>query len=244
MADAGGPDVARPESFVKTIVVTGVTRGLGRAMLEEFDRLGHRVIGCSRSKSAIEALRQSFPAPHYLDDVDVSDDHQVHFWARHVLAEFDTPDMIVNNAGLMNTIGPVWSVSAEEFRKVMATNVDGIANMARHFLPAMIRRGYGVMVNFSSGWGRTADAGVAPYCASKWGVEGLTQAMAQEVPPGLCIAALNPGIINTEMLRGCWPGSAPGVDTTAVWAKRVVPWLLALSPLENGQSLTAPGASS
>jgi len=63
-------------------------------------------------------------------------------------------------------------------------------------VPAMVRRGQGVIVNFSSGWGRSTDAGVAPYCATKWAIEGLTQALAQELPPGMAAVPLNPGIIN------------------------------------------------
>ncbi len=137
---------------MKTIVLTGVTRGLGRALLEEFALLGHRVIGCSRTRSGIDALRADFPAPHYFEIVDVAEDVQVQSWARHILAEFDPPDLILNNAGLMNPIGPLWSVSADDFRRVVATNLEGIANVTRHFLPSMIRRGSGVMVNFSSGW--------------------------------------------------------------------------------------------
>ena len=226
---------------VKTIVLTGVTRGLGRALLEEFALLGHRVIGCSRTRSGIEALQAEFPAPHYFDIVDVAEDPQVQSWARHILAEFDPPDLILNNAGLMNPVGPLWSVSADDFRRVMATNLEGIANVTRHFLPSMIRRGSGVMVNFSSGWGRTTDAGVAPYCASKWGVEGLSQALSQEVPPGMCIAALNPGIIDTDMLRSCWADNAGSFEAPSRWARRVAPWLLRLGPLNNGQALTAPG---
>lgn len=226
---------------MKTIVLTGVTRGLGRALLDEFGRLGHRVIGCSRSRGAVDQLRETVGVPHCLDAVDVSDDAQVQAWARHVLAEFDPPDLLVNNAGLMNKIGPLWSVSAEEFRRVMATNVDGIANMARHFLPSMVRRGSGVMVNVSSGWGRTTDAGVAPYCASKWAVEGLTQALAQEVGAGVAVVALNPGIIDTDMLRQCWSDNAGAFESAARWARRVAPWLLSLDASVNGQPLTAPG---
>ena len=89
---------------MKTIVLTGVTRGLGRALLEEFALLGHRVIGCSRTRSGIEALQAEFAAPHYFGIVDVAEDAQVQSWARHILAEFDPPDLILNNAGLIINI--------------------------------------------------------------------------------------------------------------------------------------------
>ena len=67
-----------------------------------------------------------------------------------------------------------------------------------------------MIVNFSSGWGRSVDAEVAPYCATKWAIEGLTQALARELPPGLCAVPLNPGVIDTDMLRSCFGGSAGG----------------------------------
>src|SRR5262249_21389378 len=74
----------------------------------------------------------------------------------------------------------------------------------------MIRRGAGVIVNFSSGWGRSTAAEVAPYCASKWAIEGLTRALAQELPAGVAAVPLNPGIIDTDMLRSCVGGDAGG----------------------------------
>src|SRR6185437_9747516 len=108
-----------------------------------------------------------------------------------------------------------------------------VVNVIRHFIPAMIKRKEGVIVNFSSGWGRSADAEVAPYCATKWAIEGLTQALAQELPREMTAAALNPGIINTEMLQSCFGGSASSYPTAAEWAKSAVPYLLSLGPKDN-----------
>ena len=130
---------------------------------------------------------------------------------------------------------------ADEFSRVMDINVKGTVSVIRHFLPAMIKLGEGVVVNFSSGWGRSTDAEVAPYCASKWAIEGLTQSLSQELPSGLAAVALNPGIINTDMLRGCFGGSASGYPTPESWAKTAVPFLLRLGPGDNGKQLTAPG---
>jgi len=104
----------------------------------------------------------------------------------------------------------------------------------------MIKRRKGVIVNFSSGWGRSTDAEVAPYCASKWAVEGLTSALAQELPGDLAAVSFNPGIINTEMLQSCFSGSASAYPTAGEWAKSAVPFLLKLGPADNGRQLTAP----
>ena len=105
----------------------------------------------------------------------------------------------------------------------------------------MIKQGQGVIVNFSSGWGRSVDAEVAPYCATKFAIEGLTRALALELPSDLAAVALNPGIIDTAMLQSCFGASASGYEAPAQWAERAVPFILKLSRSDNGTSPTAPG---
>jgi len=97
-------------------------------------------------------------------------------------------------------------------------------------------------VNFSSGWGRSTEAGVAPYCATKWAIEGLTQSLAQELPPGMTAVPLNPGIINTDMLRSCFGGSAADYPSPGEWARIAAPYLLEIDASDNGRPLTVPGA--
>ncbi|HEY6168431.1 MAG TPA: SDR family NAD(P)-dependent oxidoreductase, partial [Verrucomicrobiae bacterium] len=89
--------------------------------------------------------------------------------------------------------------------------------------------------------GRAVDAEVAPYCATKWGIEGLTQALAQELPSGVGAVALNPGIIKTEMLRSCWAGSASSFPSAEQWAASAAPFLLSLGAAQNGVPQTVPG---
>jgi len=222
------------------IVITGVTRGLGRAMAEGFVRLGHVVLGCGRSEREIRALQKSFSAPHDLRVVDVASDEQVQAWATAVLVSHGPPDLVLNNAALVNRNAPLWKVPAAEFDAVVDVNVKGVANVIRHFVPAMIQARKGVIVNFSSGWGRATDADVAPYCATKWAIEGLTQSLAQELPSGLAAIPLNPGIINTDMLRSCFGGSASNYRSPEDWAKIAVPFLLKLGSDDNGKQLTVP----
>jgi len=226
----------------KMVLITGVTRGLGRAMVDEFARLGHTVCGCGRSENVIKQLRQQFGPPHDISTVDVASDDAVKVWAGRLLTSHGPPDLVLNNAGVINRNARLWEISATEFSQVIDVNLNGIANVIRRFVPAMIKRKRGVIVNFSSGWGRSTDAEVAPYCASKWAIEGLTQAFAQELPSGLAAVALNPGIINTEMLQSCFGGSASGYPSPEEWARSAVPFLLKLGPDDNGQPLTAPNA--
>jgi len=172
--------------------------------------------------------------------VDIAADDQVKAWAVRLLGAYGAPDLVLNNAGVINKNARLWEVPEREFSQVIDVNLKGIANVIRHFVPEMIKRRRGVIVNFSSGWGRFTDAEVAPYCATKWGIEGLTQAFAQELPSGLAAVALNPGIINTDMLQSCFGGSASSYPSPAEWARSAVPFLLKLGPADNGQQLTAP----
>ena len=224
----------------KIVLITGVSRGLGRAMAEEFIRLGHNVLGCGRSEKEIAQLRQQFHAPNDFAVVDVADDAQVAAWAKRVLKTHAAPDLLLNNAALINRNAPLWEVPASEFSDVIDVNIKGVANVIRHFVPAMIQAGRGVIVNFSSGWGRSTDAEVAPYCATKWAIEGLTQALAQELPAGLAAVPLNPGIINTDMLQSCFAGGANNYPTAKEWAKTAAPFLLRINTSNNGEQLTAP----
>jgi NAD(P)-dependent dehydrogenase (short-subunit alcohol dehydrogenase family) len=224
----------------RRVVITGVTRGCGRAMAAEFIRLGHPVAGCGRAKERIAELQQRHAQPHDFSVVDVASDREVAAWAKRILAMHGAPDLLLNNAAVINRNAPLWEVPAQEFSDVMDVNLKGVANVIRHFVPAMVKRSRGVIVNFSSGWGRSTDAGVAPYCATKWGIEGLTQALAQELPSGLAAIPLNPGIINTDMLQSCFGGSASSYPDAARWAKVAVPFLLRLGPADNGKPLTAP----
>jgi NAD(P)-dependent dehydrogenase (short-subunit alcohol dehydrogenase family) len=224
----------------KVVLITGVSRGLGRALTEEFIRLGHVVIGCGRSEKEIAHLQNQFPAPNDFSAVNVADDSQVAAWAKKVLVAHAAPDLLLNNAALINRNAPLWKISAQEFSDVIDVNIKGVANVIRHFVPAMFARRGGVIVNFSSGWGRSTDAEVAPYCATKWAIEGLTQSLAQELPPGMAAVPLNPGIINTAMLQSCFAGGAANYPVPRDWAKTAAPFLLKINSADNGRQLSVP----
>lgn len=223
----------------RRILITGVSKGLGRAMAWGFAQLGHTVVGCARSSAALADLAGQLGPPHRWDRVDVARDEQVRSWAEAVLAD-GAPDLLINNAALINRNAVLWGVPAAEFDSLLAVNIGGVANVVRHFVPSMIARGSGIIVNFSSGWGRSTAPEVAPYCATKWAVEGLTQALAQELPRGLAAVALNPGIIDTEMLRSCFGPAAGSYPSAEKWARRAVPFLLGLNLKSNGRSLDVP----
>jgi NAD(P)-dependent dehydrogenase (short-subunit alcohol dehydrogenase family) len=238
MKRSSGPRRATKRLPRKLFVITGVSRGLGRALTEKLIHLGHTVAGCARSTAEIAKLQKKFSRPHDFSVVDVTSEKQVQNWAKRILSRHGPPDFLLNNAAIINRNALLWKVPADEFSNVIDVNIKGVASVIRHFLPAMLGQRRGVIVNFSSGWGRSTDAEVAPYCATKWAIEGLTQALAQELPEGMAAIPLNPGIIDTAMLRSCFGGSASSYPDAHEWADRAAPFILQLGPGDNGKQLS------
>jgi NAD(P)-dependent dehydrogenase (short-subunit alcohol dehydrogenase family) len=224
----------------RRIVVTGVSRGLGRALVHELDARGHAVAGCARTVEAVAQLAREYPPPHGFHAVDVARDSQVRDWAHQVLQQHGPPDLLINNAALINASDVLWKVPPAEFSTLIDVNIKGVYHVLRHFLPAMLAARRGIVVNFSSTWGRSTSPEVTPYCASKWAIEGLTRGLAQELPRGMAAVALNPGVIHTEMLESCFGTLAASYPSPRQWAVRAAPFLLELSSRNNGEALTVP----
>jgi NAD(P)-dependent dehydrogenase (short-subunit alcohol dehydrogenase family) len=224
----------------KLIVLTGVTRGLGLAMTAKFIELGHTVLGCGRSRDVIETLRSRYRPPNDFAALDVAHEYLVEPWAARLLSSHGAPDLLINNAAVINHSAPLWQVPADEFDRIIDVNVKGVANVIRHLVPAMLAKKSGVIVNFSSGWGRTPASDVAPYCASKWAIEGLTQSLAEELPRGMGAIPLNPGVIDTDMLRACFGGTASRYPSPQKWVEKAVPYILTLTSRDNGKQHTVP----
>ncbi|XP_031572966.1 NADPH-dependent pterin aldehyde reductase-like [Actinia tenebrosa] len=225
------------------IVITGVSYGIGYAMTKWFQSNGHQVIGCSRSADKIEQLNKDFCSATKHKQffvVDITSDPDVRNWAEKVVSTFGSPTFLLNNAGLVNRSASLWEVPVEEFDKVIDVNIKGTTNVLRHFIPAMIESKRGVIVNFTSGWGRSVSPDVAPYCATKWGLEGLSKALAMELPAPLTCVPLNPGIIDTPMLQTTFgPSRASLCQSPEQWAEKACPYILSIDYSHNGKSVTA-----
>lgn len=225
---------------MRNVVITGVTRGLGWELTRYFAKQGDRVIGCGRSDERIAQLREEFGPEHSFHRVDVASDEDVAAWAGTV-SGLGPAGLLLNNAAVTAPNAPLWKLDARQTQEVVDINLIGTINVIRHFLPPMIQQGTGVVVNFSSGWGRSTSPEVATYCATKYAIEGLTAALAQELPPGLAAVALNPGVINTDMLATCFGASAADYPSPAEWIKFAGPFLSRLEARHNGKSLDVPG---
>lgn len=207
-------------------------------MAIKFAELGHTVIGCGRNQKDLLSLQKFLGTPHSFDKLDVTNDKKVSQWAKKILKKYGPPDILINNAGIINKNKPLWKISANEFSDVIDINIKGVVNFIRHFVPAMVKRKSGVIINFSSGWGRFVSPEVAPYCATKFAVEGLTKSLAEELPKGMAAIPFSPGIINTQMLRSCFGGDAKNYESPEEWADHAVPFILKLSPKDNGKSIS------
>jgi len=212
----------------RIILLTGATRGLGAVLFQAFRENGHIVYGCGRSAPGND--------PH-LTQLDVTDDAAVGEWISKVVKDAGSPNLVINNAALIARSAPLWELSAEEFDQVIDVNLKGVANVLRHVIPPMQRLG-GVIANISSGWGRSTSPEVAAYCCTKWGIEGLSQALAQEIPPGIGVVSVNPGIIDTEMLRSCFGAGAGSHIKPDAWARTAAPFFLKIRPESNGSAMT------
>ncbi len=227
----------------RKVMVTGASRGMGYAIAKKLASLGHTIIGCARREETVRQLSAEFGPSHNFQCVDVTDDDAVREWSKRLSAAGLVPQLLLNNAGTPGRSAQMWRLTAAEFEDVLRVNVLGVANVIRHFVPPMLRLDQAVIVNFSSGWGRDSAEKVSAYCASKWGVEGLTQVLAKELPPKIAAVSLHPGIVHTKMLEETFGASASQYPSPGEWAESAAPFLLNLGPSDNGKQLTAPGAS-
>ena len=187
----------------KNAVITGGIRGIGLAIAEEFCRQGANVMLSYRSndeaaEAAIEKLK-IYGTEVYTKKGDVSNYEQAEDIISYAAEKLGQIDILVNNAGITNDKLFI-RMSAEDFEKVINTNLVGTFNCTRAAVPLMIKKKYGRIVNISSIVGVRGNAGQANYAASKAGIIGLTLSNAKELGKrNITVNAVAPGFIDTEM---------------------------------------------
>lgn len=185
----------------KAAVVTGGTKGIGRAIAEALLREGARVYICARDRneieSAVEQLRGTGEV--YGKVCDVRIEEQVVGLLDSCERRFGGLDILINNAGVGYMNKTVEETTPEEFRKTLETNLFGVFYLCHHAIPVMKRRGGGYIINISSLAGQNAHPRMAAYNASKFGLNGFSEALMQEVRhDNIKVSYICPGSVNTE----------------------------------------------
>lgn len=188
----------------QTVLVTGSSRGIGRAIAERFARAGHRVaLHCLTRRAETEALCAVLAAEGcsvMAAQGDVADEAAVARLFAAVRERFGPVDVLVNNAGVALPQQLLTDCSTADWDRLFAVNVRGAFLCCRAALPDMVRRQRGSIVNISSVWGVVGGSCETPYSASKAALIGLTRALAKEVAPsGVRVNCVAPGYIETEM---------------------------------------------
>jgi NAD(P)-dependent dehydrogenase (short-subunit alcohol dehydrogenase family) len=182
----------------KVWFITGASSGFGRAFAEHALSQGHSVAVAARSTGKLEELVSQAPDRVLVVTLDVNNRQQVEQAAAQTLSRFGRVDVLVNNAGY-GIVGAVEETPESELRAQMETNFFGAMAVTRAFLPAMRAQRSGAIVNVSSLGGQLSMAGYGAYSASKFALEGASEALAQELKPfGIKVLIVEPGAFRTE----------------------------------------------
>ena len=184
---------------MKTVLITGGTRGIGLACVERFAEEGYRVATLYKnSRKIAEELSSRLGVTAM--QCDVSDPDEVKAAASHLIEEFGTVDVLVNNAGISYS-GLLQDMTDSDWNNVIATNLSSAFFVSREIIPLMVRQGSGCIINVASMWGVTGASCEVAYSSAKAGLIGFTKALAKELAPsGIRVNAVAPGAISTDMM--------------------------------------------
>jgi NAD(P)-dependent dehydrogenase (short-subunit alcohol dehydrogenase family) len=191
----------------RIVLITGSTRGIGHATAVEFLKSGDSVVLFCRHKRHVEEAVKELAAiatgEHVLGLVgDVREQREVKAIVNRCVKHFGRIDVLINNAGV-GAYKPIEETTEKEWDSIIDTNLKGTFLFLRQVIPVMKRQKAGVLINISSGLGVEAEADFSAYCASKFGVIGLTKVVADELSGlGIRVYAVLPGAVDTKLLAG------------------------------------------
>jgi len=197
----------------KVALITGGSRGIGKAIAMAYAREGAKVFICARKKAALKKAAEEIrsiggEARWYAADLCKA--REVKHLVREVCRAYGTVHILVNNASVLGPRVPITSYPLSAWEEVLKVNLTALFVLAKEVLGMMIPQKEGSIINLSSGVGRVGKARWGAYAASKFGVEGLTQVLADEVRErNIRVNAVNPGGTRTEMREQAYPEEDP-----------------------------------
>ena len=198
----------------KIVVVTGASEGIGLAISRGFAERGARVAMLARNREKLEKAVRRFSSEPLTISCDVSDPQQVTQARNLILERFGTIDILVNNAGF-NRFKPIWDTSYEDWQAILNTNLTGTFLVTRAFLPALMKKKSGHIVNIVSVAGVTAFTNCSAYCSSKFGQLGFSRVIRQELMSyNIRVTAILPGATATPL----WDKAGGAADQNLMMA--------------------------
>ncbi len=181
-----------------SVLISGTSSGIGRACVARFHAAGWHVFATVRTSQDADSLRNAFPGVQVLE-ADLTDEAQVRRVIGEALVNHGGVDVLINNAG-RSIIGAAEEITLTEFRAQLDINLFAAIQLSQLVLPAMREKNRGRIVQVSSGFGRIALPMFSAYCASKYALEGFSEALAHELAPfGIGVSLIEPGTVNTRL---------------------------------------------
>ncbi|MBI1824560.1 MAG: SDR family oxidoreductase [Nitrospirae bacterium] len=197
----------------KIALITGGGRGIGKALAKTFAREGAKVVICSRSGQELKETEKEIKnegKEALIHVADITSIREVQRLFKTIKSYYGLVDILINNASILGPKTDILSYPYQEWLKVIDINLTGVFNVTQSALKQMILKKSGCIVNISSGVGKKGKAQWGAYAVSKFGVEGLTQVLAEEVSPyHIRVFSLNPGPTRTQMRAEACPDEDP-----------------------------------
>jgi NADP-dependent 3-hydroxy acid dehydrogenase YdfG len=187
----------------KLVLITGASAGFGAETARLFAQAGARLILIARRQERLQQLAQElqdqYGTPSHVLALDVTNYDQVSKSLSELPPSFETPDILINNAGLVRGRAKLWETEEDEWNQMIDTNIKGILSVSRHILPKMIKANQGHIINVGSTSGHGVYPGGSVYCATKYAVRALTDTLRMElVDTPLRVSLISPGMAKTE----------------------------------------------
>ncbi|GHF83889.1 NAD(P)-dependent dehydrogenase (short-subunit alcohol dehydrogenase family) [Amycolatopsis bartoniae] len=218
----------------RTWFITGVNSGFGRELTQQLLDRGDRVIGTVRDRAKVADLLERHPDAFHAEVLDLTDTAAIHEVIDRAFTEAGRVDVVISNAGY-GLFGAAEELSGAQVEHIVATNLTGPIHLIRGALPHLRKQGHGRIIQISSYGGQVAFPGNSLYHATKWGIEGFAESVAQEVAPfGIGVTIVEPGGARTEFRYG----SAQVADLLPAYDNTPAHGFLAMLDPANG---LAPG---